>query len=142
MTAGTHGSTYGGNPLACAVGCAVMDIVTDPAFLAEVNRKAGLMRQKLEGLVAAPVTLCVECHDDVGGGLQTSAAGFDAIGGETYQIAVGGVETVSGRLWPWRTGVNVGHARAGAPDQVAMDDQQPYGRPFVITMPSHCKSHG
>ena len=53
MTAGTHGSTYGGNPLACAVGGKVMDIVTDPAFLAEVNRKAGLMRQKLEGLVAA-----------------------------------------------------------------------------------------
>lgn len=53
MTAGTHGSTYGGNPLGCAVGCAVMDIVSDPAFLAEVNRKAGLMRQKLEGLVSS-----------------------------------------------------------------------------------------
>ena len=53
MTAGTHGSTYGGNPLGCAVGCAVMDIVSDPAFLAEVNRKAGLLRQKLEGLVAS-----------------------------------------------------------------------------------------
>ncbi len=53
MTAGTHGSTYGGNPLACAVGCAVMDIVTDARFLAEVRRKAALFRQKLEGLVAA-----------------------------------------------------------------------------------------
>ncbi|MBM2291622.1 aspartate aminotransferase family protein [Sulfitobacter pseudonitzschiae] len=53
MTAGTHGSTYGGNPLGCAVGCAVMDIVSDPAFLAEVNRKAGLLRQKLEGLIAS-----------------------------------------------------------------------------------------
>ncbi|MDU8945067.1 aspartate aminotransferase family protein [Ovoidimarina sediminis] len=53
MTAGTHGSTYGGNPLACAVGTAVMEIVSDPAFLDEVNRKAGLLRQKLEGLVAA-----------------------------------------------------------------------------------------
>ena len=52
MVAGTHGSTYGGNPLACAVGARVMEIVTDPAFLAEVNRKAGLLRQKLEGLVA------------------------------------------------------------------------------------------
>ncbi|SHG53684.1 aspartate aminotransferase family protein [Cognatishimia maritima] len=53
MVAGTHGSTYGGNPLACSVGNAVMDIVADPAFLAEVNRKSGLLRQKLEGLVAA-----------------------------------------------------------------------------------------
>ncbi|MDK3017516.1 aspartate aminotransferase family protein [Pseudodonghicola flavimaris] len=53
MTAGTHGSTYGGNPLGCAVGCAVMDQVNTPAFLHGVNRKAGLLRQKLEGLVAA-----------------------------------------------------------------------------------------
>ncbi|GAA6190263.1 aspartate aminotransferase family protein [Phaeobacter sp. NW0010-22] len=52
MTAGTHGSTYGGNPLGCAVGCAVMDHVADAEFLAEVNRKSGLLRQKLEGLVA------------------------------------------------------------------------------------------
>jgi len=52
MVAGTHGSTYGGNPLACAVGGAVMRIVSDPAFLAEVNRKAGLFRQGLEALVA------------------------------------------------------------------------------------------
>ena len=53
MVAGTHGSTYGGNPLACAVGARVMEIVTAKGFLEEVNRKAGLLRQKLEGLVAA-----------------------------------------------------------------------------------------
>ncbi|KMK67940.1 aspartate aminotransferase family protein [Puniceibacterium sp. IMCC21224] len=53
MTAGTHGSTYGGNPLACAVGCAVMEYVADPDFLADVNARAGTLRQKLEGLVAA-----------------------------------------------------------------------------------------
>lgn len=64
MTAGTHGSTYGGNPLGCAVGSAVMDIVADPAFLAEVNRKAGLMRQKLEALVAG--------HPDVFEGVRGS----------------------------------------------------------------------
>ncbi|WP_370207617.1 aspartate aminotransferase family protein [Pararhodobacter marinus] len=52
MVAGTHGSTYGGNPLGCAVGLKVTQIVSDPAFLAEVGRKAGLLRQKLEGLVA------------------------------------------------------------------------------------------
>ena len=86
MTAGTHGSTYGGNPLGCAVGSAVMDIVADPAFLSEVSRKSALFRQRLEGLVAA--------HPDVfesvrGSGLmlgirckQTNtdvvAAGYDA----------------------------------------------------------------
>lgn len=53
MTAGTHGSTYGGNPLGCAVGKAVMDIVAEEGFLEEVNRRAGQFRQSLEGLVAA-----------------------------------------------------------------------------------------
>ncbi|SHF04585.1 acetylornithine/N-succinyldiaminopimelate aminotransferase [Litoreibacter ascidiaceicola] len=57
MTAGTHGSTYGGNPLACAVGSAVMDIVADHDFLAEVSRKSGLLRQSLEGLVASHPTI-------------------------------------------------------------------------------------
>ena len=62
MTAGTHGSTYGGNPLACAVGNAVMEIVADDAFLAEVRRKSGLLRQGLEGLVAS--------HPDVFGSVR------------------------------------------------------------------------
>lgn len=53
MTAGTHGSTYGGNPLGCAVGCAVMDTITEPGFLDGVNARSGLLRQKLEGLIAA-----------------------------------------------------------------------------------------
>ena len=52
MVAGTHGSTYGGNPLACAVGTRVLEIIARPECLAEVNRKAALFRQKLEGLVA------------------------------------------------------------------------------------------
>ena len=54
MTAGTHGSTYGGNPLGCAVGSTVLEYVAAPEFLAEVNRKAGLFSQQLAGLVAAP----------------------------------------------------------------------------------------
>ncbi|MFV0332827.1 MAG: aspartate aminotransferase family protein [Tropicimonas sp.] len=52
MTAGTHGSTYGGNPLGCAVALAALDIIGEPAFLDEVRRKAGLFRQGLESLVA------------------------------------------------------------------------------------------
>ena len=53
MVAGTHGSTYGGNPLACAVGAKVMEIIADDGFLAEVTRKSALLRQGLESLVAA-----------------------------------------------------------------------------------------
>ena len=53
MTAGTHGSTYGGNPLACAVGCAVLDLMTAEGFLDGVSRTAGRFRQGLEGLVAS-----------------------------------------------------------------------------------------
>ncbi|MEM0977723.1 MAG: aspartate aminotransferase family protein [Pseudomonadota bacterium] len=52
MTAGSHGSTYGGNPLACAVGSTVMSQISDDGFLENVRRIAGLMRQGLEGLVA------------------------------------------------------------------------------------------
>ena len=53
MTVGSHGSTYGGNLLACAVGLAVMREVANEAFLAGVRRRSGLLRQRLEGLAAA-----------------------------------------------------------------------------------------
>ncbi|QPH52663.1 aspartate aminotransferase family protein [Pontivivens ytuae] len=53
MTAGTHGTTYGGNPLACAVGCAVMEVVTEDGFLDRVSAISGRLRQGLEGLVAS-----------------------------------------------------------------------------------------
>jgi len=64
MTPGTHGSTYGGNPLGCAVGCAVMDQITAEGFLADVTRRAGLLRQKAEGLVAS--------HPDIFDGVRGS----------------------------------------------------------------------
>jgi acetylornithine/N-succinyldiaminopimelate aminotransferase len=47
MTAGTHGSTFGANPLAMAVGNAVLDVVLAPGFLDKVNRSAILFRQRL-----------------------------------------------------------------------------------------------
>lgn len=52
MTAGTHGSTFGGNPLAMAVGNAVLDVMLEPGFLEGVQRKAAYLRERLEGLVA------------------------------------------------------------------------------------------
>ncbi len=47
MVAGTHGTTYGGNPLAMAVGNAVLDIILAPGFLEDVQRKGLLFRQRL-----------------------------------------------------------------------------------------------
>jgi acetylornithine/N-succinyldiaminopimelate aminotransferase len=50
MTAGTHGSTFGGNPLAMAAGNAVLDVVLAPGFLDHVRRCAILFNQRLAEL--------------------------------------------------------------------------------------------
>jgi acetylornithine/N-succinyldiaminopimelate aminotransferase len=47
MTAGTHGSTFGGNPLAMAAGNAVLDVMLEPGFLERVRRAGLLFKQKL-----------------------------------------------------------------------------------------------
>lgn len=51
MVAGTHGSTFGGNPLAMAVGNAVLDVVLAEGFLDKVDQVAGVFRAELEALV-------------------------------------------------------------------------------------------
>ena len=87
MVAGTHGSTYGGNPLAMAVGAKLMEIVTAPGFLDGVSRKAGQLRQGLEGLVAvhpevfadvrgAGLMLGLVCRPEVSN-LELVKAGYD-----------------------------------------------------------------
>ena len=53
MTAGTHGSTFGGNPLAMAVGNAVLDVMLAPGFLEEVERVGAKLRAELEAVAAA-----------------------------------------------------------------------------------------
>ncbi|BBF94261.1 aspartate aminotransferase family protein [Blastochloris tepida] len=50
MTAGTHGSTFGGNPLAMAVGNAVLDIVLADGFLEQVRETALRLKQRLAEL--------------------------------------------------------------------------------------------
>jgi len=50
MVAGTHGSTYGGNPLAMAVGNAVLDVVTAPGFLENVQQMSLRLSQRLAEL--------------------------------------------------------------------------------------------
>lgn len=50
MQPGSHGSTYGGNPLAMAVGNVVWDIINDEAFLEQVRRVSGTVAQGLKSL--------------------------------------------------------------------------------------------
>jgi acetylornithine/N-succinyldiaminopimelate aminotransferase len=52
MVAGTHGSTFGGNPLATAVGNAVLDIITAPGFLRGAMETAAYLRAGLAALIA------------------------------------------------------------------------------------------
>ncbi len=53
MTAGTHGSTYGGNPLGMAVGVEAVGMLLEEGFLDRVNQSGNYLRQQLAGLVAA-----------------------------------------------------------------------------------------
>ena len=52
MTAGTHGSTYGGNPLGMAVGIAALDLVLAPGFLEHVRKIGNYLNQQLGRLIA------------------------------------------------------------------------------------------
>jgi len=47
LVVGTHGTTYGGNPLACAVAEAVIDVINTPQVLAGVNAKHDLFKARL-----------------------------------------------------------------------------------------------
>ena len=47
LKVGTHGSTFGGNPMACAVACKLLDIVSAPELLDSVRRKSDLLRREL-----------------------------------------------------------------------------------------------
>jgi acetylornithine/N-succinyldiaminopimelate aminotransferase len=52
LTVGTHGTTFGGNPLGMAVGNAAIDLLLAPGFLDQVGKVAGLLAQQLGALVA------------------------------------------------------------------------------------------
>jgi acetylornithine/N-succinyldiaminopimelate aminotransferase len=52
MTAGVHGTTFGGNPLAMAMGNAVLDVLLEPGFLPHVVAAAEKLRHGLAKIVA------------------------------------------------------------------------------------------
>ena len=53
MVAGSHGSTFGGNPMAVACGNAVLDVMLEPGFFERTQRMARLLQSKLEALIGA-----------------------------------------------------------------------------------------
>ena len=64
MVVGTHGTTYGGNPLATAVGGAVLDIVLSEGFLERVEANGLKLKQKLAGLRDAHPTIVAEVRGE------------------------------------------------------------------------------
>ena len=64
MVVGTHGTTYGGNPLAMACGNAVLDIVLAPGFLEDVARKGLQLKQKLAALKDAHPKIIAEIRGE------------------------------------------------------------------------------
>jgi acetylornithine/N-succinyldiaminopimelate aminotransferase len=64
MTAGTHGSTFGGNPLAMAAGNAVLDVMLAPGFLDHVRRAALVLKQKLASIKDRYPTVIAEVRGE------------------------------------------------------------------------------
>jgi acetylornithine/N-succinyldiaminopimelate aminotransferase len=102
MIAGSHGSTYGGNPLACAVGNAVVETIATPEFLNNVSRKAGYLNQRLEGLIADhPRVFSGVRGQGLMLGLQCVATNIDIVkaGYDAHLLTVPGAQNVI-RLLP------------------------------------------
>ncbi len=64
MTPGTHGSTFGGNPLAMAVGKATVDIISDPGFLETVRKRGLYLKQRLAAVVDAHPDVVAEIRGE------------------------------------------------------------------------------
>jgi len=102
MTVGSHGSTYGGNPLAMTAGNAVLDLVLKPEFLDRVRAISGFMQQNLAMLAAEHPKVIAEVRGRgllLGLKLHVPAAAFIARLRENRLLTVGATENVA-RLLP------------------------------------------
>jgi acetylornithine/N-succinyldiaminopimelate aminotransferase len=97
MVAGSHGSTFGGNPLAMAVANAVIDVVTAPGFLEHVRLMSSHFQQHLAMLLAEHPGVIAEVRGQgllLGLKLHAPAAAFVARAREAGLLAVGATENV------------------------------------------------
>jgi acetylornithine/N-succinyldiaminopimelate aminotransferase len=90
LKAGTHGSTYGGNPLACAAGNAVLDVILAPGFLDGLDRVArhlwhgmlglaGRHPRVIEGVQGAGLLLGLRLTSEVSNGEMQGAAAAEGL---------------------------------------------------------------
>ena len=97
MVAGSHGSTYGGNPLAMAVAGAVLDVITAPGFLEQVRLTGSHFQQHLAMLLAEHPRVVAEVRGEgllLGLKLHVPAAAFVARAREHGLLVVGSTENV------------------------------------------------
>ncbi|MBP4042892.1 MULTISPECIES: aspartate aminotransferase family protein [Aeromonas] len=88
LKVGTHGSTYGGNPLACAVAEAVLDVVNTPEVLSGIKQREQLFRQGLEAINAK-----YHCFSEVRGqGLLLGAVLNDDFKGRSRDFLLASVD--------------------------------------------------
>jgi len=102
MTPGTHGSTFGGNPLAMAVGQAVLDVLLADGFLDEVRRKGLYLKQRLASVVDAHPDIVDEVRGEgllVGVRCKVPVAEVNAAMRDQDMLGVGAGENVI-RLLP------------------------------------------
>jgi acetylornithine/N-succinyldiaminopimelate aminotransferase len=62
LVPGTHGTTYGGNPLACAAGNAVLDVILAPGFIEDVERKGRKLRAETDKIARDFPTVFVDAR--------------------------------------------------------------------------------
>jgi acetylornithine/N-succinyldiaminopimelate aminotransferase len=85
---GVHGTTFGGNPLACAVAETAFDLINDPAMLAGVKEREGWFRAELEKINAQ-----YRCFSEVRGqGLLLGAVLTEAFAGKAKAFVDAGIE--------------------------------------------------
>ena len=102
LTAGSHGTTFGGNPLACAAANAVLDVVLAPGFLEHVRVMAARFRAGLAGLIEDYPDIIADLRGEgllIGLGLRVPQAAFAAALLAEHMLSVNAGENVV-RLLP------------------------------------------
>ena len=103
MTVGAHGSTFGGNPLAMAVGGKALSLINTPELLNNVNEVAGYLKQQLAGLQSRFPEVIVDVRGKgllIGVKLVPNNREFMALARDTQQLLIAGGGDNCVRLLP------------------------------------------